>query len=101
MIMIITFLALSFIVTNLFGQKSFESELIFPFQTHHVHSSGIVELPNGDFLVSIFNLVSNFECDMICRFWEIFYDWLATPKDYVTWGVGKFIIILVGKQGPT
>ena len=54
MIKIITFVAVSFLVTNLFGQQSFESELIFPFQTQHVHSSSIVELPNGDFLVCWF-----------------------------------------------
>ena len=54
MIKIITFVTVSFHVTNLFGQQSVESELIFPFQTQHVHSSSIVELPNGDFLVCWF-----------------------------------------------
>ena len=51
---IITFVAVLFLVTNLFGQQGVESELIFPFQTQHVHSSSIVELPNGDFLVCWF-----------------------------------------------
>ena len=37
-------------VTNIFGQQSFENELVFPFQQQHVHSSSIVELPNGDLL---------------------------------------------------
>ena len=39
---------------NIYGQQSFESELIFPFQQQHVHSSSIVELSNGDFLVCWF-----------------------------------------------
>ncbi len=35
---------------QIFGQNGFEEELIFPIQTQHVHSSSIVELPNGDLL---------------------------------------------------
>lgn len=45
--------ALLFSVT-IFGQNERESELIFPLQSQHVHSSSIVELPNGDFLVCWF-----------------------------------------------
>ena len=30
--------------------SSFQSELIFPQQQQHAHSSSIVELPNGDLL---------------------------------------------------
>ncbi|XOV94200.1 MAG: exo-alpha-sialidase [Bacteroidota bacterium] len=37
-----------------FGQKDLKSDLIFPLQTQHVHSSSIVELPNGDLLVCWF-----------------------------------------------
>lgn len=37
-------------VTDLFAQRNFTSELIFPLQGQHVHGSSIVELPNGDLL---------------------------------------------------
>lgn len=37
-----------------FGQSSFEGKLIFPLQSQHVHSSSIVELPNGDLLTCWF-----------------------------------------------
>ena len=37
-----------------YSQKSFDNELIFPLQEQHVHSSSIVELPNGDLLVCWF-----------------------------------------------
>lgn len=36
------------------GQNKIDSTLIFPLQGQHVHSSSIVELPNGDFLVCWF-----------------------------------------------
>jgi len=39
---------------NLSAKKGAESELIFPFQKQHVHSSSIVELPNGDLLACWF-----------------------------------------------
>ena len=39
---------------NLAGQTKPDSALIFPVQEKHVHSSSIVELPNGDFLVCWF-----------------------------------------------
>ncbi len=39
---------------NLYSQSGLESELIFPFQQQHVHSSSIVELPNGDLLTCWF-----------------------------------------------
>lgn len=51
---ILTIVTLILFYANLFGQQSLKSELIFPFQQQHVHSSGIVELPNGDFLVCWF-----------------------------------------------
>ncbi len=35
---------------NLFAQQELVSQLIFPLQKQHVHSSSIVELPNGDLL---------------------------------------------------
>ncbi len=38
----------------LLGQNKVDSTLIFPLQGQHVHSSSIVELPNGDFLVCWF-----------------------------------------------
>lgn len=38
----------------LFGQAKIDSIKIFPFQEKHVHSSSIVELPNGDFLTCWF-----------------------------------------------
>ena len=39
---------------NIFGQPKPVGELIFPLQEKHVHSSSIVELPNGDLLVCWF-----------------------------------------------
>lgn len=36
--------------TNLFAQEGTKNEIIFPVQEQHVHSSSIVELPNGDLL---------------------------------------------------
>ena len=39
---------------NLFSQVKPGGELIFPLQEKHVHSSSIVELPNGDLLVCWF-----------------------------------------------
>ncbi len=51
---ILTMASLIILATNLYGQQGLESGLIFPFQKQHVHSSGIVELPNGDFLVCWF-----------------------------------------------
>jgi len=50
----ITFLSFILIVANLFGQKGPKSELIFPLQEQHTHSSSIVELPNGDLLTCWF-----------------------------------------------
>lgn len=50
----IIFLSLILISFNLFGQKEPESELIFPLQEQHAHSSSIVELPNGDLLTCWF-----------------------------------------------
>ena len=43
-----------FLAPSLFGQAKIDSTTIFPFQEKHVHSSGIVELPNGDFLTCWF-----------------------------------------------
>lgn len=51
---ILTMASLIILATNLYGQQGYESGLIFPFQQQHVHSSGIIELPNGDFLVCWF-----------------------------------------------
>ncbi|MEA3478253.1 MAG: exo-alpha-sialidase, partial [Bacteroidota bacterium] len=42
------------ITSTLHGQLGVESELIFPLQEKHVHSSSIVELPNGDLLICWF-----------------------------------------------
>ena len=42
------------ISTHLIGQQGIEGELIFPLQENHVHSSSIVELPNGDLLTCWF-----------------------------------------------
>lgn len=50
------FLSMSFFLgLNVFAQKAkknlvYESQMIFPLQDKHVHSSSIVELPNGDML---------------------------------------------------
>ncbi len=44
---------MTFSVT-LLGQSKIEGSLIFPFQKQHVHSSSIVELPNGDLLTCWF-----------------------------------------------
>jgi len=41
-------------ITNLFAQQNPDNELIFPLQEQHVHSSSIVELPNGDLLTCWF-----------------------------------------------
>jgi predicted neuraminidase len=41
---------LLFLATNIYAQKGTKNELIFPIQEKHVHSSSIVELPNGDLL---------------------------------------------------
>jgi predicted neuraminidase len=45
-----TLLTVILLATNLFAQKRIKTELIFPLQEQHVHSSSIVELPNGDLL---------------------------------------------------
>ena len=42
------------LTTNIFAQQKPEGELIFPLQSQHVHSSSIVELPNGDLLTCWF-----------------------------------------------
>ncbi|MCM4168592.1 hypothetical protein KCTC52924_02169 [Arenibacter antarcticus] len=45
------YLVLFFISVTLFAQKQqYGEEYIFPFQGQHVHSSSIVELPNGDLM---------------------------------------------------
>lgn len=44
------FILLTFFTVKLFGQQEVEKSLIFPLQEQHVHSSSIVELPNGDLL---------------------------------------------------
>ena len=49
-----TLVSLILITANLHGQQGVESELIFPLQEKHVHSSSIVELPNGDLLTCWF-----------------------------------------------
>jgi predicted neuraminidase len=43
-----------FLSITLFGQSTFDSSLIFSLQEKHVHSSSIVELPNGDLLTCWF-----------------------------------------------
>ena len=42
------------IISSVISQQSYEGKLIFPLQENHVHSSSIVELPNGDLLVCWF-----------------------------------------------
>ena len=49
-----TLVSIILITANLHGQQGAESELIFPLQEKHVHSSSIVELPNGDLLTCWF-----------------------------------------------
>src|SRR6218665_102657 len=34
--------------------KPYEAQLVFPYQSQHVHGSTIVELPNGDLLAAWF-----------------------------------------------
>jgi len=51
------YISISYLIlftTILFGQNKTNSELIFPLQEKHVHSSSIVELPNGDLLTCWF-----------------------------------------------
>ncbi|MCB9206363.1 MAG: exo-alpha-sialidase [Ignavibacteriales bacterium] len=48
---IFIYISYSFI---LFSQESYQSKLIFPLQSQHVHGSSIVELPNGDLLACWF-----------------------------------------------
>jgi glycerophosphoryl diester phosphodiesterase/predicted neuraminidase len=50
----ITLVLFLLFVVDLSGQQGPESELIFPLQEKHVHSSSIVELPNGDLLTCWF-----------------------------------------------
>jgi len=50
----LTLISIILITANLHGQQGAESELIFPLQEKHVHSSSIVELPNGDLLTCWF-----------------------------------------------
>ncbi len=50
----ITIFTFILIITGLYGQKNAKSELIFPMQEQHVHSSSIVALPNGDLLTCWF-----------------------------------------------
>ncbi len=50
----IIFLTIVLFAANLFGQQNTKGELIFPMQKKHVHSSSIVELPNGDLLTCWF-----------------------------------------------
>ena len=50
---IIVLLCIILVVTYSLGQGQ-QSELIFPLQEQHVHSSSIVELPNGDLLTCWF-----------------------------------------------
>lgn len=48
---IISFLMIIFLNFSLIAQeKNLKSSFIFPFQEKHVHSSSIIELPNGDLL---------------------------------------------------
>ncbi len=51
---IISVLSILLFTSHLFGQQEPENELIFPLQEQHVHSSSIVELPNGDLLTCWF-----------------------------------------------
>ncbi|MCB9208739.1 MAG: exo-alpha-sialidase [Ignavibacteriales bacterium] len=47
-------LLLLFITGFMFSQQNIKENLVFPIQEKHVHSSSIVELPNGDLLVCWF-----------------------------------------------
>lgn len=47
-------ISLALLFTNISGQKGTVSEFIFPFQHQHVHSSSIIELPNGDIIACWF-----------------------------------------------
>ncbi len=50
----ISFVLIFLMVKLIIAQSRMESSLIFPLQEQHVHSSSIVELPNGDLLVCWF-----------------------------------------------
>ncbi len=50
----IAFICCIMLSPYLIGQQESENEYIFPFQKQHVHSSSMVELPNGDLLVCWF-----------------------------------------------
>lgn len=51
---LLTITSILFITVNLSAQQNPKSELLFPLQEKHVHSSSIVELPNGDLLTCWF-----------------------------------------------
>ena len=51
---LVTILLIMVIGTTIQAQQDPQSKLIFPFQEQHVHSSSIVELPNGDLLTCWF-----------------------------------------------
>lgn len=53
--LIVLFLVTIFCLSELNAQKQvYESSYIFPFQDKHVHSSSIIELPNGDLMACWF-----------------------------------------------
>ncbi len=43
------------VVSPLFAESEYRSQMIFPLQDKHVHGSSIVELPNGDLLAAWFH----------------------------------------------
>ena len=51
---LLTILLIMVTGTIIQAQQDLQSKLIFPFQKQHVHSSSIVELPNGDLLTCWF-----------------------------------------------
>ena len=51
----IIFILCTFLTPTLTAQAVYKAELIFPLQSKHVHSSSIVEAPNGDLLAVWFH----------------------------------------------
>ena len=51
----LTTLWLGAMTTAAAGESSYEERLVFPLQPKHVHSSSIVECPNGDLLCAWFH----------------------------------------------
>ena len=70
---------LGILVTSCASAPLYKSELIFPLETWHNHSSSIVQLPNGDLLVCWFHGSGKREADDVvieaARFTNATHTW--------------------------